>query len=138
MKVRISLKQVFIFFMIILVIIVSIKLYQYLKPVKTIYYRGFPFSFRDDIKKALKIPVYPNQESIHDLFWNRKNKNVTILFKPSDSKTNALYRIESFELAYKLALVDKMNPSPFRPKKSFNAEPIDSYRKDHLSQCSLR
>jgi len=85
-------------------------------------YLGKEFYFRDDINDAKKIPVYPDENTVHDMFWNTNVTNITVLFKPLQSG-NQYYAVENFELTYKLLIMYWMNDY----NKHFSAEPIDSY-----------
>ena len=111
----------------IILILLSYQIYQYVKPVNTIFIKGVPFSFRRDVRKALNVEIFPREEILHDLFSNYKIKNVTILFKPGTPETNALYQVETFEIVYKLSRYDDLTQGMFRSKKQFNAEEIDTY-----------
>ncbi|MEM5793164.1 MAG: hypothetical protein QXY45_02285 [Candidatus Aenigmatarchaeota archaeon] len=124
---RLKLRTISIILLAIALLLLSYELYQYLKPVNTIYFRGTPYSFRKDVRKALKVEVFPKEEFLHNLFHDYKIKNVTILFKPGSPKTNSLYQLETFEIVYKLTKYDMATRGFFKPKKTFNAEAIDSY-----------
>ena len=108
-------------------VLLSYQIYQYVKPVYTIFLEGVPFSFRSDVRKALDVEVFPREEILYDLFSNYKIRNVTILFKPGTPETNALYQLQTIEIVYKLTRYDNLMRSIFRPKMHFNAEPIDTY-----------
>lgn len=137
MRIRISLKLIL--FVIIVVVLFSLLpfIYKQLKPVKSINYHNQVYVFRDDVRKANKVPVYPNEDFVHDLFWNRRIKNITIMFKPMDSKTNARYGLEAFELTYKLSQMYASTPITkviiynktqyMFFKRNFTAQPIDDY-----------
>jgi len=116
--------------LIILLVVVSLiihEIYTRFKPVNTIYFRGSPYSFRQDVRRALKVEVFPSEDFIHKLFHDYKIKNVTILFKPGSPETNSLYQVETFEIVYKLTRYDMATRRIFAPKKTFSAEPIESY-----------
>jgi len=85
-------------------------------------YHGREFFFRDDINNAKKISVYPDEKTVHDMFWNTNITNITILFKPLP-KGNQYYSVENFELTYKLLIMYRFNGY----EKTFNAEEINSY-----------
>jgi len=137
MKFYINQKKIILIVSIILLIILTYRLYDYFKPVKIIYHKGQVYEFRDDIKEASKIPVYPNEEWVYDMFWDIRTGNVTILFKPMDSRTNGYYRLEVFELVNKLTTMYKTIPifvartgsdiQPVYLSKKFDAQPIESY-----------
>ena len=110
MKFEMNLKRIFLILIIIFLIFLVYYISNYSKPVKFIYHKGQKYEFRDDVDEAQKIPVYPNEEWIHNLFWDIKIGNISILFKPMDSRTNAYYQMEVFELTYKLTLMYKIIP----------------------------
>ncbi|MCX8178646.1 MAG: hypothetical protein N3D75_02345, partial [Candidatus Aenigmarchaeota archaeon] len=64
------------------VIMIIIQVIINLKPVHSVKYKGFPFNFRDDVKAAEKIKVYPNEKMLGNMFWDYKIQNISILFKP--------------------------------------------------------
>jgi len=87
-----------------------------------ITYKEREFFFRDNINDAKRIPVYPDEKTVYDMFWNTNNTNITILFKPLP-KGNQYYSVENFELTYKLLIMYRMNGY----EKTFSAEEINSY-----------
>lgn len=94
-------------------------------PVSTIYYKGIAMTFRQDVKQAEKVKVTPSEQTLGLQFWDYKNKNIKFLFKP-ENKSNGLYRVEVFELTYKLSQM-YMTLKPLIIEKNFSAEPIESY-----------
>lgn len=122
MRLKISLKKFLWIVSIIALISILVFLYVKFRPIKTVHYNDVAFTFRDDTKKASKVKVYPDEKTLHDLFWDMDIENVTILFKPVDEKMG-YYTIESFELTYKLSLMYMLNGM----RKEFNAKSIDSY-----------
>lgn len=127
MEIQIKKKNILIFLGLVILIALSYVIYQHFRPIQTIFIRGIPFSFRRDIRKALLVELTPKEELLNELFLDYKVKNITILFKPGKPETNALYQLETFEIAYKLTRYYEVSKPVFAPKKSFNAEPIDSY-----------
>ncbi len=107
---------------IVLIVVGFISLYLYLRPVKMVYYSGKPFFFRDDVKVAKRIEVYPDEKTLHDLFWNPDIKNITILFNPNVTESGYYY-VETFELTYKLHSMYMLNGI----KKNFNAVDVNTY-----------
>ncbi|MBD3155243.1 MAG: hypothetical protein GF368_01145 [Candidatus Aenigmarchaeota archaeon] len=104
------------------------QLYKnYLKPVKSVYINDVPFTFRRDVRRALKVDLFPKEELLHELFTNYRVRNITILFKAGTPETNALYELETIELTYKLFRYDDITRGMVRPRKSFNAEEIENY-----------
>ncbi len=115
-------KKIFYVLIIVLLIFLLVYLYSYFKPVTSIIYKGQIFTFRDDIKAANRIKVYPDEKTIHDMFWNPNLENITIIFKPLE-KGSGYYMIESFELTYKLSAMYMLNGM----KKNFNALQMSNY-----------
>jgi len=137
MKFKMNSKRIILILIIIFLIFIVYNLYNFFKPLKLIYHKGIKYEFRDDVKEADKIPVYPNEEWLHDLFWDSKIENISILFKPIDPRTNGYYSVEVFELTYKLTMMYKTIPyfiartgsqvQPVFSSKNFNAQPIENY-----------
>jgi hypothetical protein len=127
MQLKIKSKTLIVLVLLIFLVGTSYGLYQYFKPVKTIFFRGVAFSFRQDVRKALEVDIFPHEELLYDLFRDFDIKNVTILFKPGTPETNALYQLQAIELAYKLSRYDELTRTFFRPKKVFDAREIDTY-----------
>jgi len=115
-------RKIYLFFVLIFLIGLLIYLYYLFRPVTMVTYQGRPFYFRDDVKEAKRIPVYPDEKTVYEMFWDPNFTNVTILFKPLP-KGNQYYSVESFELTYKLSIIYAMNGY----KKQFTAEEINSY-----------
>lgn len=127
MKININLKYFGIIIGIIIIGFIIYQIYNYIRPIKTIFIKGKAFSFREDLREALKVETFPNENLFHELFSDYKTRNVTMLFKASTPKTNAIYQMETFEIVYKLSRYDDLTRSIFRPKKAFDAKEIDSY-----------
>ncbi len=70
------------------------------KPLKKIIYNEEVVEFRNDLRKAKEIPVYPNDEAIREILFSNSTKEITIAFKPAEN--NSIYAIEAFEITYKL------------------------------------
>jgi len=98
-----------------------------------ITYKGREFFFRDDINDAKRVPVYPDEKTVHDMFWDNSITNITILFKPLPTG-NQYYSVENFELTYKLLIMYKMNGY----EKYFSAEEINSYDNIQTSNNVLK
>jgi len=151
MKFKIHFKKIILILIVFILIFLIYSLYNYFKPVNIIYHQGQKYEFRDDVKEAYKITVYPNETWLHDLFWDVRIENITILFKPMDSKTNGYYRVEVFELVHKLTNMYKTIPyffgrtssgvQPVFLTKNFNAQEIENYeninREDNVLKIVL-
>ncbi len=137
MKIKITLKLILILLIILLLVLLIPFILEAIKPEKTIIYNKVPYVFREDVREAYKIPVYPNEEFVYNLLWDYKIKNITILFKPISSPTNALYAVEAFELTNKLSQIYATNPIMAAQlydqmryiylKRNFTAQEIESY-----------
>jgi hypothetical protein len=108
-----------------LFILAAIQLIISLRPVKYVKYKNIIFAFRDDVRAAEKIPVYPNEKIIGQQFWDYKIQNITILFKPDD-RYNKYYQLAGFELTYKLTQM-YMTMRPLIIEKNFSAQEIDDF-----------
>jgi len=108
-----------------LLILGTIQLIISLRPVKYVRYKNIIFEFRDDLKVAERIPVYPNEKIVGQQFWDYKIKNITLLFKPDD-RYNNYYQLAAFELTYKLTQM-YMSFRPLIIEKSFSAQEIDDF-----------
>lgn len=101
------------------------------------------FSFRSDLRKADKIPVYPADESIYNevrstyriLLYPSGNvvdlKNITIEYETVDQK--GIYAVEAFELTYKLSMMYRM----LGVQAYFDSKEIDSYQNVNGSANNL-
>lgn len=129
MKVSLSSKKIFSQFTIILIIFAIVfalvSLFIQLKPVYSVYYKGKAFTFRQDVKTAEKVPVYPSEDTLGLAFWDYKIKNITIMFVP-ENKSNGYYQLEAFELTYKINQI-YATMRPLIIEKNFSAQPIESY-----------
>jgi len=138
MRIKINLKRILLIIIIIVLLFLLLYLYKQFKPVLSVEYNNHFYVFRDDVKEAKRVPVYPNEDWVYDLLWNHKLKTITIMFKPmEDQKTNARYSLEAFELTYKLSQVYASTPVTkviihnktqyVYFEKNFSAQPIDDY-----------
>lgn len=137
MKIKIKLKIILILLIIILLVLSFPFILEKFKPEKTIVYNKIPYVFREDVREAYKIPVYPNEEFVYKLLWDHRIKNITILFKPIGSPVNALYAVEAFELTNKLTQIYATTPIMRAEimgqtqyvyfKRNFTAQEIENY-----------
>lgn len=107
MKVKIKQKQIskFLIGLIIVasIIFIAILISSKTKPsysVKTP--DGTVYSFRENVKTASKIHVYPDEKTLRETFLNSNLTDITFVFIPSDSKTNGYYTVWAVEFGYKL------------------------------------
>ncbi|MDI6806507.1 MAG: hypothetical protein QMD14_01680 [Candidatus Aenigmarchaeota archaeon] len=106
-EIKITGKSVVVISVIVIGLIISWFIYKSFQPITTIEYRGVIFSFKEfkpdvDLRKVMKVPVYPNDEAISSLVFSPKIKNIFIVFK--DSPDNALVALSGVEIGVKLKL----------------------------------
>lgn len=75
------------------------------KPNNVYNFFGIDIPFRTNLKDANNITIYPDNETIYDMFWNPELENITIAWvNSSDNVTNGMIAVEAFEIVYKLQL----------------------------------
>lgn len=119
---KISKKKFWYIIFTIFIVIVCFNIFLYLKPVKSVMYKGRAFIFREDIKDIDEIQVLNNETYIYNIIWDSDVKNVKILFNPNVTNMG-YYSLEVFELTNKLSAIymeDGLN-------KNFVGEPAESY-----------
>lgn len=101
-RVRISFtKNQFIVLIIVLLFLFLLFLYFYTqRPITTINYLGEKLTFRQDLREANKIKVYPSEKILQDLMNGTKIRNVTIAYKKTSDISYTL--LEAVEITYKL------------------------------------
>ncbi|MEM5777176.1 MAG: hypothetical protein QXJ06_01880 [Candidatus Aenigmatarchaeota archaeon] len=124
-KVKTFLTSLFFLLILSILILAIIQLIISLKPVKYVKYKNIIFAFRDDVKKAEKVSVYPNEKMLGQQFWDYKIQNITILFKPDDNY-NKYYLLAAFEFTYKLKQM-YMTLRPLIIEKSISSKEIDNF-----------
>ena len=70
------------------------------KPIMLYNFHGAELEFRDDLRAAQNVYLFPDEEAILDAVWNPELSNIVIAF--IDSPDNNLVAVNSFELTYKL------------------------------------
>jgi len=106
-KVKIKLSKNIVRLAAVLVIIVGLLFYYiffFPKPIKTWDYRGMTLTFRTDLRKADKVPVYPGETEVYLDTMHPLAKNVTIAFKDAGEGEYGYYATEAFEITYKMKL----------------------------------
>lgn len=91
-------------------------------PLTSVIYHGNEISFRDDLREAVKVPVFPSKNEINSVMMNPSVKNVTILYKLTES-SESMYAIESFEIIFKLKIAYLSN----NMNVTLNVQNITSY-----------
>ena len=74
------------------------------KPVTKYKFYSSEFQFRDDLRAARNVSVYPNEDAILTAVWNPEIQNISITFVDSTPSDNALVTVNAFEITYKLTV----------------------------------
>jgi len=74
------------------------------KPAMSYNFYGSGLQFRDDLKVANNIPVYPDENSVLNAVWNPEIQNISIAFINSSAEDNAIIAVNAFEVTYKLSV----------------------------------
>lgn len=129
-KIKLS-KKILIFIVVLVVIVGSFFYYEFFvpKPINTWNYKGKILTFRADLRKADKVPVYPGEMQIYLDTMHPLVKNVTIAYK--DAGEYGYYATEAFEITYKMklaymSLVGSEEGSTFEVPP-FNVETVEQY-----------
>jgi hypothetical protein len=78
------------------------KWYQSTQPLTEINYFGVPMKFREDIRLAKNIEVYPNETYLKSIFRSREIKGITIGVLNFTNETNII-GVEAVEITFKLS-----------------------------------
>jgi hypothetical protein len=78
------------------------KWYQSTKPMTEINYFGVPMKFREDVRLAKNIEVYPNETYIKSIFRSREINGITIGILNFTNETNII-GVEAVEITFKLS-----------------------------------
>jgi hypothetical protein len=78
------------------------KWYQSTKPITEINYFGVPMKFREDVRLAKNIEVYPNETYIKSIFRSREIEGITIGILNFTNQTNII-GVEAVEITFKLS-----------------------------------
>lgn len=85
-------------------------------------FAGVTLNFRSNLSEAAKVPLYPSDIAIRDLLINSNVQRIGIAFIPNDSE-NSYYAVDSFEIAYKLTVLNKYY---FNTTKVIDSLPVNS------------
>ena len=102
MKFNLDKKQLFGIFSAVVVVAVIVA-YNFLgsdKPVTRYTFQGTELSFRDDLRLAKNVSVFPSEEAILYTIWNPNIQNITIAYM--NSTDNQFTAVNAFEVAFKL------------------------------------
>jgi hypothetical protein len=78
------------------------KWYQSTQPITEINYFGVPMKFREDIRLAKNIEVYPNETYLKSIFRSIEIKGITIGILNFTNETNII-GVEAVEITFKLS-----------------------------------
>jgi hypothetical protein len=85
-------------------------------------FAGLKINFRANLDEAEKIPVYPNETILRTILLNNKVEEIDVVYIPNVTE-NSFYLASSFELAYKLTVINKYY---FNITKPINSIPVNS------------
>jgi len=83
--------------------------YQSTRPLTEINYHGVPMKFREDIRLARDIAVYPNETYIKSIFRSKNIERVTIGILNYTNQTNVI-GVEAVEITFKLSTFYSLAP----------------------------
>jgi len=135
MKIKVTKRGVWIALGAILIVSVAIIAVFFFKgpePITSIYYEGQIIQFRDDLRKADKIAVYPDETQIYLDTIHPLVKNVTIAFKDAGEDENRYYILEEFEIVLKMRIAYNRLLKGYEGLSgedipTFNAVPVENY-----------
>jgi hypothetical protein len=82
--------------------------YNSLQPITRVTYKGIIIEFRDDLRSARKIEVYPNESHLKSIFLNKSVNEVIIGVLNSTNQTGVI-GVEVWEISFKLSLFYSLN-----------------------------
>jgi len=85
-------------------------------------FAGINLRFRANLDEARKVPVYPNETTLAAVLLNNDVEEIGIAYVPDDSQ-NSYYLADSYELAYKLTIINKYY---FNKTKPLSSIPLNS------------
>lgn len=91
------------------------------KPVTRYKFQGVELSFRDDLRLAKNISVYPNEESVLNTIWDPDIQRITIAFM--NTTDNQFTAVNAFEITYKL----NIGYGQFNWLVGFEGKEVDSF-----------
>jgi len=83
--------------------------YQLIRPLTEINYFGVPMKFREDIRLARDIAVYPNETYLKSIFRNKNIERITIGILNYTNETNVI-GVEAVEITFKLSTFYSLVP----------------------------
>jgi len=85
-------------------------------------FAGLTLNFRANLDEAEKVPVYPNETYLRSVLLNNDVEEIEIAYIPNETE-NSFYLAASYELAYKLTVINKYY---FKKTKPINSIAINS------------
>jgi len=110
-EVRVKLTKMKIIAIVMITLVLTILYFSYpylkewylsMKPITEINYFGVPMKFREDIRLARSIEVYPNETYVKSIFRSKELKSVTIGILNHTNQTNII-GVEAVEITFKLS-----------------------------------
>ena len=110
-EVRVKLTKMKIIAIVMITLVLTILYFSYpylkewylsMKPITEINYFGVPMKFREDIRLARSIEVYPNETYVKSIFRSKELKSVTIGILNYTNQTNII-GVEAVEITFKLS-----------------------------------
>jgi len=71
--------------------------------------------FREDLRLAKNIQVYPNESYLKQVFWRRDIERISLAILNSTNQTN-LIGVEAYEITFKLTAFYSLNKVPIEIK----------------------
>jgi len=85
-------------------------------------FAGVKLNFRANLDEAEKVPVYPNETVLRNVLLNNYVEEIGIAYIPNETE-NSFYLASSYELAYKLTIINKYY---FNKVKPIDSIPVNS------------
>ncbi|MFH1229822.1 MAG: hypothetical protein V1678_05380 [Candidatus Aenigmatarchaeota archaeon] len=85
-------------------------------------FAGVKLNFRADLDEAAKVKVYPNETALRNVILNNNVQEIGVAYIPKDNE-NAFYLAASYELAYKLTIINRYY---FNATKPITSIPVNS------------
>jgi len=85
-------------------------------------FAGVKLDFRANLDEAKNVPVYPNGIALRNVILNENVERIGLAYVPNDT-VNSFYLAASFELAYKLTII---NNYYFNRTKLIDSIPVNS------------
>ena len=119
-EVRVKLTKMKIIAIVMITLVLTILYFSYpylkewylsMKPITEINYFGVPMKFREDIRLARSIEVYPNETYVKSIFRSKELKSVTIGILNYTNQTNII-GVEAVEITFKLSSFYSLTSMP--------------------------